>query len=117
MTTAERIDPASEAGEQLPPLPLPLERRATAREPIEGRAMLNVHEPGACAHLSPVELADASAGGLGVISTEPLEPGRVFELYRGDVSMPRVVGTVARCAPIAGGAYRVGLRFAAARAA
>lgn len=99
-----------------PPAPLPFDRRNSTRVRAAGSALLAIRSETGWRTLMPVELRDASLGGLGATARNPVELGETIELYRDGGRFPHLVGTVARCDKI-NGQYRLGIRYAASLAA
>ena len=101
---------------------LRLERRRVLRYAATGEAMANVVGTDGAHSIASVELADSSACGLGLLSTEPIAEGGFVRVFIGQHSVPARAGRVARCVPAvdAEGApigYRVGLDTGYAAAA
>ena len=91
--------------------PQPFERRHGQREGGDGTAMGAFYDAFGDLILTPVEIADWSRHGLGLICDAPVATGSRFTLYGDKLPVPHISGTVARCQRV-GEKYRVGLQCA-----
>jgi hypothetical protein len=91
-----------------PGVTIPFERRTSKREQSGGTAMGAFYDAFGDLVLTPVEIADWSRHGLGLICETPVAVGSRFTLYGDTLPLPHVSGTVARCQRI-GEKFRVGL--------
>jgi hypothetical protein len=86
----------------------PFERRASKRKSTEGTAMGAFYDAFGDLVLTPVEIADRSRFGLGLLCDTPVAAGSRFTLYGNQLPLPHVSGTVIRCQRV-GNRYRIGL--------
>ena len=94
----------------LAPAPLRFERREHDRWPISGVA--NACRLGGAdfGRMTTLRLLDYSAGGLGALSDEPLEPGAMVSVGFRAPGCPPEHGVVVRCLPCGEG-YRLAICF------
>ncbi len=87
-----------------------LERRGHDRWPITGVATACRVGGNRFGETITLKLVDYSAGGLGAISDEPLEPGCLVSIGFREPGFQPEYGVVARCLPCGDG-YRVAICF------
>lgn len=88
--------------------PIALERRQSPRARLSGSATaIFTGGPGA-GQLTNVQLVDACAGGLGVLSPVEVAMGSAFSIMPDAGRFPRLTGIVVRCEKHEGG-FRLGL--------
>ena len=88
-------------------------QRRFARFPARGEAAL---WPGAAAEAGRTPMAhirDVSRGGVGILSTQPAEPGRFWQLQLrdGKVTIATIPGFCRFCRQVLPGAYLIGVAF------
>jgi len=88
--------------------PIPFDRRGAKRVGAAGTVMGAFYDAFGDLVLTPVEIADWSRHGVGLICGTPVAPGSRFTLYGDTLPLPHLSGTVARCQRV-GEKYRVGL--------
>lgn len=92
------------------------DRRRGPRRATEGASMAVFSDATGRTLLARVEVFDVSSGGMGLLTSVPVDPGMSVTLHPGTTLTPGAYGLVARCDRI-GEVYRVGLRATAVRAA
>ena len=94
----------------VPPAPLPFERRRHDRRPMQGAARAVLLDSEHFGQMRQLALLDYSEGGVGAISSAPINPGSSISLGFTSHGYPAERGTVVKCTPCGAG-YRVAIRF------
>jgi hypothetical protein len=87
---------------------IPFERREAKRAGAKGIVMGAFYDAFGDLVLTPVEIADWSRHGVGLVCGTQVAPGSRFTLYGDRLPLPHISGTVARCVR-EGEKWRVGL--------
>lgn len=93
------------------PGPYAFDRRRAMRSPATGQRLGVVFGVEGGRWLLPLELRDASASGVGLISGQELEPGDRVTLYDEGRRATFIKGRVARCQEREDGRFDLGLTF------
>ncbi len=99
-----------------PPASLPFERRRHLRRPLQGAARAVLLDAAHFGQFRQLALLDYSDGGLGALTSMPINPGTELSVTLGTPNGATERGTVVTCRPCGDG-YRVSIRFSLRMAA